>query len=126
MTKDAFFMILERQRNSGLTIREFCMNEGYYPATFYYWKSKFCSSHSPIPVSAGSCVKDISEDFAPVRIAASRRLSAPPAAEGSPKGLNEIMIELPTGIKIHFRGINETKAAMRLIGQIYTGHVLPQ
>ena len=117
-------MILERQRNSGLTIREFCMNEVYPPATFYYWKSKFCSSN--MQSSAGSCVKDVSEDFAPLRFPVSRRPFTSPAVEDSPKVLNEIMIELPSGIKIHFRGANESKVAMRLISQMYSGHVLPQ
>jgi hypothetical protein len=32
--------LLERQKESGLSIRSFCSNEGIAPSTFYYWKKK--------------------------------------------------------------------------------------
>lgn len=32
--------ILERHRESGLTVSDFCTNEGIAPATFYNWKKK--------------------------------------------------------------------------------------
>ena len=116
MTKESFLAILERHRKSGLSIKKFCMNEAYYPATFYYWKSKFCSSNSNS--SSDSLSRDISEDFAPVCFPASQRRFSSSGAE--------IMIELPSGVKIHFSGSSGTESAMRLITQMYSGHVLPQ
>jgi hypothetical protein len=32
--------LLERQKESGLSIRSFCSNEGIAPSTFYYWQNK--------------------------------------------------------------------------------------
>lgn len=32
--------ILERHKESGLTVNDFCSNEGIAPATFYNWKKK--------------------------------------------------------------------------------------
>jgi putative transposase len=116
MTKEAFLAVLERQRAGGLSVKRFCRNEAYSTATFYYWKNKFCSSNSNL--SADSCAKNISEEFAPVCFPASQRRFA---SSGS-----EIMIELPSGIKIHFGGVAGTESAMRLITQMYSGHVLPQ
>jgi len=32
--------LLGRQKESGLSVRSFCSNEGIAPSTFYYWKKK--------------------------------------------------------------------------------------
>jgi hypothetical protein len=32
--------LLKRQKESGLSIKSFCSNEGIAPSTFYYWKKK--------------------------------------------------------------------------------------
>ena len=116
MTKMSFLSILERQRTSGLSVKRFCKNEAYSTATFYYWKSKFCSSNSNSP--ADSFAKNISEEFASVCFPASQKRFTSSGAE--------IIIELPSGIKIHFSGSAGTESAMRLITQMYSGHVLPK
>ena len=33
-------VLLERQKESGLSVRSFCSNEGIAPSTFYYWQKK--------------------------------------------------------------------------------------
>jgi hypothetical protein len=40
LTKDAFEKIYERYQSSGLSVRDFCSNEGLYEAKFYYWQKK--------------------------------------------------------------------------------------
>ena len=41
MQKESKFSELIRlQQDSGLTVKEFCSNEGIVPSTFYYWKKK--------------------------------------------------------------------------------------
>jgi putative transposase len=124
MTKEAFLAILERHRKSGLSIKKFCRNEAYYPATFYYWKSKFCSSSSN--VSVGSGTNNHIEDFAPVRFPAPQRTLSSSTTEDLSHVNNEIKIELPSGINIHFSGSACAKSAMRLITQMYSDHVLSQ
>jgi putative transposase len=101
MTKTTFQSLVDRQRKSGLSIKDFCLNEAYPVTTFYYWKHKFCISGAAQP-SASSGERDHPEEFAPVRFPVPQR-------DNGSSG-NEIMIELPAGIKIHFRG----------------SHVLPQ
>jgi hypothetical protein len=123
MTKRAFLVLLERQRKSGLSMKEFSLNEAFAPSNFYYWKSKYCPSSSQVYTDIGE--KDISEDFAPVRFPVAKCLTSS-ASEDLPKWINGIMIELPSGIKIHFRGVDESKAALGIISQICSSHVLPQ
>jgi len=36
--------LIRLQQDSGLTVREFCSNEGIAPSTFYYWKKKLKDS----------------------------------------------------------------------------------
>ena len=40
MTEALFHDLLRRQKDSGLTVRDFCANEGIVPSTFYYWLKK--------------------------------------------------------------------------------------
>jgi len=41
MQKSSRFLELIRlQRDSGLSVRAFCSNEGIAPSTFYYWRKK--------------------------------------------------------------------------------------
>ena len=126
MTKRAFRAILERQHSSGLSIREFCQNESYSPASFHYWKSKFgFTNPNAAPVNRSN---EQPEDFAPVRFSVTQRPLAPvtPTQEEETTTPDAIMIELPVGIKIHFSGSLGTKAAMGLISQMYSGHVLSE
>jgi hypothetical protein len=39
-----FISLLERQKESGLSVRGFCSNEGIAPSTFYYWQKKIRKS----------------------------------------------------------------------------------
>ena len=57
MSKEEFLEILSRQQQSGLTIKDFCVNEAYTESSFYYWKSKFGLSRpyhgeNPLPKSS--------------------------------------------------------------------------
>lgn len=41
MINEVFFEeLLSRQKESGLSVRDFCSNEGIHPSTFYYWLKK--------------------------------------------------------------------------------------
>ncbi len=33
-------VLLERQKESGLSVKSFCSNEGIAPSTFFYWRKK--------------------------------------------------------------------------------------
>jgi len=105
---------------------EFCRNESYNPASFHHWKSKFGFTNQN--ATPGGRPNEPSEDFAPVRLSVSQGPLAPVVAmpEEEIKALDAIMIELPVGIKIHFSGSLGTKAAMGLISQMYSGHVLSE
>jgi len=38
--EDRYFELIQHQQESGLSVREFCSNEGIAPSTFYYWSKK--------------------------------------------------------------------------------------
>jgi len=40
-----FEELLSRQQESGLSVRDFCSNEGIHPSTFYYWLKKHREKH---------------------------------------------------------------------------------
>jgi len=40
MTESSFQELLIRRKESGLTVRDFCSNEGIHESTYYYWANK--------------------------------------------------------------------------------------
>lgn len=40
MDEKKFIELYQRQKESGLTVKEFCSNEIIAPSTFYYWQKK--------------------------------------------------------------------------------------
>lgn len=57
-----FIRLQERQKESGLSIKGFCSNEGIAPSCFYYWQKKIRNQVNPkrfIPL----VVKPASSDF---------------------------------------------------------------
>lgn len=41
LKEDRFRLLIEEQRSSGLSIKEFCSNHSIPASTFHYWKKKF-------------------------------------------------------------------------------------
>ena len=77
MISDSVFLrLLERHKESGLSVRSFCLNEGIAPSTFYYRQKKIrkeseakrfiplvvqnqgSSVHPVSPLANGSCMDD--------------------------------------------------------------------
>jgi len=44
--KTRFFELIRLHGDSGLSVREFCSNEGIAPSTFYYWRKKLHGKNS--------------------------------------------------------------------------------
>ena len=40
LNSTTFVKLQDRQKESGLSVRGFCSNEGIAPSSFYYWKKK--------------------------------------------------------------------------------------
>ena len=118
MSKEEFLEILSRQQRSGLTIKDFCANEAYTESSFYYWKGKFGLSR---PYHAG---RSSSEEFAPVNLTSP--LSSNQTYDRATMGSGEIRIDFPGGIIARFNGMAESHAAMQLLTQICSRHVLPE
>jgi hypothetical protein len=49
MTISAFKRLYREYQESGLSIKDFCSNQGFAPSTFYYWKKQFSAElqHEP-------------------------------------------------------------------------------
>lgn len=120
MSKEKFQSVMEYQLLSGLSVSDFCHNENYPVSTFYYWRRKFGFSASRIQ----STITDSGLSFAPVRIEKQEVSSTPFQERDSERG--EILVELPTGIKIYFRGQKESHSGLEFITQIVSRHVLPE
>jgi putative transposase len=114
-SKEEFKAILDRQQQSGLSIRDFCSNEVYTVSSFHYWKSKFGFAR---PYRNQSRGESIPEGFAPVSLKSALSgtdVSSP--AQGMNQGA--ITIKFPGGVEVSFSGHQQTEIALRLLNQLY-------
>ena len=119
-SKEEFKAILDRQQQSGLSIRDFCSNESYTVSSFHYWKSKFGFAR---PYRSQS-----REEVVPPAIAPISFKSALPGSVSSsqPQDVNsgEISIKFPGGVEVSFSGHRQTEIALQMLNQLYSAYVL--
>ena len=119
MTKEEFIIILERQQTSGLSIKDFCVNESYTESSFHYWKSKFglCRPYrSQFGSEPGS-----EPGFAPINLTPGSKSSFVETAKS-----NQIEVELPNGIKIRLNNFTDLQTAGLFLTQTLHQYVLPE
>ena len=128
--------LLFRQQQSGLSIADFCENEGYSRSRFYLWKQKYGITERELLAEASRLgVKDsfvpivINGDTPSPGISHEAPLPSPQPSVPFPlkgKDSSEISLELPNGLKLKFKGSSGCEAALNLISKIYNANVLPK
>jgi putative transposase len=119
-SKEEFKAILDRQQQSGLSIRDFCSNEAYNVSSFHYWKSKFGFAR---PYRSQSREESAPVGFAPVSL----KSALPDSVSSSqPQDLTsgEISIKFPGGVEVSFSGQQQTEIALHILNQLYSAYVL--
>ena len=120
ISKEEFKVILDRQQQSGLSIRDFCSNEAYTVSSFHYWKSKFGFARS---YRSQSREELVSPAIAPVSFK-----SALPGSvcSSQPQDVTpgEITIKFPGGVEVSFSGQRQTEIALQMLNQLYSAYVL--
>ena len=112
-------VILKHQQESGLSIKDFCENQSYTASSFYYWKSKFGLTRPYNNHASKTAVQNLT----PISFTLPDNK---PALKTTPSGNDkgEIQINLPGGIQVSFIGSTQTEAAIQLLAQICSAHVL--
>lgn len=136
MSREKFISVLFRQQQSGLSIADFCENEGYSRSRFYLWKQKYGITERELLAEASRLgVKDsfvpivINGDTPSPGISHETPLPSPQPSVPFPlkgKDSSEISLELPNGLKLKFKGSSGCEAALILISKIYNANVLPK
>ncbi len=120
ISKEEFKAILDRQQQSGLSIRDFCSNESYTVSSFHYWKSKFGFAR---PYRSQSREESAPPGIAPVSFKSAQlsSVSTPQLQDGSS---GEITIKFPGGVEVSFSGQRQTEIALQVLNQLYSAYVL--
>lgn len=123
MNKEEFGLILNRQHQSGLSVRDFCTNEGYTLSSFWYWKSKFGYCKTTNELKPDNTHGQINT-FVPISIGHLPAISdQPQTVPGNSRG--EIQIKLPNGTQLSFKGDAQLNIAFHLLNQICSAYVQP-
>jgi hypothetical protein len=66
MTLPVFSKMYARYKGAGLSVRDFCHNEGFQEARFYYWQKKLRSNPAPplnqrgfVPLLLNDCGREL-------------------------------------------------------------------
>lgn len=114
-SKEEFKAILDRQQQSGLSIRDFCSNEAYTLSSFHYWKSKFGFSR---PYRSHSGVGLAPPVIAPVSLKPGY-LGCVTSSQPRDVNSGEITIRFPGGVEVSFSGQRQTEIALQMLNQLY-------
>ena len=85
-------VLLERQKESGLSIKSFCSNEGIAPSSFYYWQRKLRK-------------EDSGGRFIPLLVRAPGSVACPASGEKPAPGMDQTPLEItyPNGTTLRIR-----------------------
>ena len=85
-------VFLERQKESGLSVRSFCSNEGLAPSSFYYWKKKLRK-------------EDPAGRFIPLLVRAPGSAACPAPGKSPASGVDNAALEItyPNGTTLRIR-----------------------
>ena len=112
MNEQKFLVLYQRQQESGLTIIEFCSNEGIAPATFHYWKKKLCvQNRLPgfIPVVVGPGTREEQSGL--------KKISGVPAPSAQVQDCTTVEVEFPNKTIVRVKNgldLNMLKVLIRL------------
>lgn len=95
-----FEEIYSRFQDSGLTVKDFCSNEGLAPSKFYYWQKRIRRSNHAL----------VRNGFLPLSIDSSSN-----APTGFPGVENQLEITYPTGTTLRFRGCISVNEILTLL-----------
>ena len=98
-------VLLERQKESGLSVKSFCSNEGIAPSTFFYWKKKISKD-------------TIGQRFIPLVVQSPGSVAACQTSRGSDVPGNDtppLEINYPNGTTIRIRQIMDLAGLRSLV-----------
>jgi hypothetical protein len=98
LSESKFRELYHRQQESGLTVTDFCSNEGIPESTFYYWRKKL---HK---------IRGAAKDFIPLVVKSSPSLTTQNYAKGQQaipgnRETDDVLLELvyPNGTKLRIK-----------------------
>jgi len=85
-------VLLERQKESGLSVKSFCSNEGIAPSTFFYWQKKLRKGGPD-------------GRFIPLLVRAPGTVACPASAEKPTPGMDNTQLEItyPNGATLRIK-----------------------
>ena len=97
LTEPKFLDLYRRQQESGLTVKEFCSNEGIAESTYYYWHKKLGKNRTH-------------QDFIPLVVRSGSSQITPGPSKGhslvtDPVESDDVLLELvyPNGVKLRIK-----------------------
>ena len=119
MVRNQFIQINNRRLMNGLTIKEFCEQEGYSLNSFNYWLKKYRLSKSYNK-------KELPEGtFSEIKLSDSKPDAANNPLPSPHIDNEEISLDFPNGFHIRFSGKSNSATAMDLVAKILSANVLP-
>lgn len=112
MNENKFLALYQRQQESGLTIIEFCANEGLAPATFHYWKKKLASQNR-LPGFIPVVINTPSEEYQK----GVQQIGSLPATSSHPQEGAAVEVEFPNKTIVRIKSgldLNLLKALIHL------------
>lgn len=112
MTKDDFMKLVQAQKSSGKSVKDYCNQVGMSMSTYGYWKRKFKDTEKPC-------------GLVPVQICAEGKKTEVQSQCSVPGAVGAMMIHFPNGVKVEFSSSDDS-VGLGMLNHMYNRYVLPE
>lgn len=109
MTKDEFKKLVQDQKASGTTVKDYCKQIGISMSTYCYWKRKLKDEEKPC-------------GLVPVQVCGDSKTTAQPSM---PIATGAMMIHFPNGVKVEFMQSDDS-VGIGMLNHMCNRYVLPE
>ena len=112
MTMDDFMKLVQAQKASGKSVKDYCKQVGMSMSTYCYWKRKFKDREKPC-------------GLVPVQVSLGSQKTEVQSPSSVPVAVGSMLLHFPNGVKVEFKS-SEDSVGLGMLNHMYTRYVLSE
>ena len=96
MTMDDFMKLVQVQKASGKSVKDYCNQVGMSMSTYCYWKRKFKDREKPC-------------GLVPVQVSSDSKKTEVQSPSSVPVAVGSMLLHFPNGVKVEFKSSEDSK-----------------
>ena len=109
---DDFMKLVQAQKASGKSVKDYCKQVGMSMSTYCHWKRKFKDREKPF-------------GLVPVQVSSDSKKTEVQSPSSVPVAVGSMLLHFPNGVKVEFKS-SEDSVGLGMLNHMYTRYVLSE